>query len=106
MSPNKLITLVTGANQGLGYYAAQQLAATGAHHVLLGSRDHAKGQKAADALVADASVPVHADDVEALHIDVDDDASIEQAVKTVEDKFGRLDVVRLLPKKQTPDRID
>jgi NAD(P)-dependent dehydrogenase (short-subunit alcohol dehydrogenase family) len=38
----KTLILITGANQGLGYYTAQQLAAEGKYHVLLGSRDFSK----------------------------------------------------------------
>jgi NAD(P)-dependent dehydrogenase (short-subunit alcohol dehydrogenase family) len=50
---SKTLVLITGANQGLGYYAAQQLAATGNHHVLIGSRDINKANKAIETLAAD-----------------------------------------------------
>ena len=60
---SKLITLVTGANQGIGYHAARKLAASGRYHVLLGSRDLSKGQKAVEAIASD--------NVEAVQIDVD-----------------------------------
>ena len=88
----KPIVLITGANQGLGYYAAQQLASTG-HHILLGSRDLTKAHKAIDQLLADDSVKVSKDNLEAFQIDVTSDASIREAAATVETKHGRLDIL-------------
>jgi NAD(P)-dependent dehydrogenase (short-subunit alcohol dehydrogenase family) len=90
---SKLITLITGANQGLGYYSAQQLANTGKYHVLIGSRDFGKAQKAIEQLVSDESVKVTASDFEALQIDVTSDDSIYAAAKTVKDKHGKLDIL-------------
>ncbi|KAM0712402.1 hypothetical protein Q7P37_011498 [Cladosporium fusiforme] len=89
----KTIILITGANQGLGYYAAQQLAAEGKYHVLLGSRDPSKGQKAVDSLVADDSMKVQAQDLEPVQIDINDDASIYAAAKAIEEKHGKLDIL-------------
>lgn len=88
MTTGKLVALVTGANQGIGYQVARKLAATGKHHVLLGSRDLSKGQKAVEAIASD--------NVEAVQIDVDSDASIKSAAETVEKKYGRLDIVRTI----------
>lgn len=82
---NKLVTLVTGANQGIGYHAARKLATSGRYYVLLGARDLSKGQKAAET--------IGGENIEALQIDVDSDASIKAAAETVEKKFGRLDIV-------------
>ncbi len=45
--------LVTGANSGIGYQAALELARHGAH-VLLGCRSHAKGQAALERLLREA----------------------------------------------------
>lgn len=75
------VALVTGANKGLGRTAAQRLAALG-WTVLVGARDAAKGAAAAAEL-----------GVEAVTIDVTDDASVEAAAKDVEQRFGRLDVL-------------
>lgn len=86
---SKLITLVTGANQGIGYQAARQLALTGKFHVLLCARDLSKGQKAVEAIASE--------NVEALQLDVDSDASIKAAADIVEKKFGRLDIVSPYP---------
>jgi len=44
--------LITGANSGIGYYAALELARAGAH-VLLGSRDQARGEAALERIRAE-----------------------------------------------------
>ncbi|KAF2719275.1 putative carbonyl reductase [Polychaeton citri CBS 116435] len=92
MSPKHLV-LITGANQGLGYYASQQLAASGDYHVLVGGRDLAKVNKAIESLVADPSYKVDRADLEAVQIDITDDASIKAAVEYVEETHGKLDVL-------------
>lgn len=90
MAGDKLIVLVTGANQGIGHYAAQQFAATGKHFVFLGSRDLAKGKKAVEVLIAAGASP---NSLEAIQIDLTSDESIVAAAETVKQKFGRLDIV-------------
>ncbi len=70
-------TLISGANRGLGFEVARQLAATG-HQVWIGARDHARGQAAAAALGA-----------RFVQLDVTDDASVAAATETV----GALDVL-------------
>ncbi|KAK4544593.1 hypothetical protein LTR36_004165 [Oleoguttula mirabilis] len=93
MAANKTIVLITGANQGLGYYAAQQLAATGKYHTLVGSRDIGKAERAIESLANDASVKVNADSLEPIQIDVTSDESIKAAAQTVEKKHGKLDIL-------------
>jgi NAD(P)-dependent dehydrogenase (short-subunit alcohol dehydrogenase family) len=70
-------TLITGANRGLGFETARQLAAAG-HQVWIGARDNSRGQEAADAVGA-----------RFVQLDVSDDASVAAAVETV----GELDVL-------------
>ncbi|EMC99825.1 hypothetical protein BAUCODRAFT_145194 [Baudoinia panamericana UAMH 10762] len=89
----KLLVLVTGANQGLGYYASQQLASTGKYHIFLGSRDLNKAHKAIQQLVADDSVKVSEHDLEPIQINVTSDDSIKAAAKHVADKYGYLDIL-------------
>lgn len=87
---SETIVLITGANQGLGYEVVKKLAAENQNfRILLGSRDPARGEKAA------AEVPKLASNtlVDAIQIDVTSDESVEKAVKTVDDKYGRIDVL-------------
>ncbi|WP_030413352.1 SDR family NAD(P)-dependent oxidoreductase [Streptomyces sp. NRRL S-1448] len=69
------IFLVTGGNAGIGYFAAEQLAATGAL-VVLGSRDRAK----ADAAMASIRSRVPGAQVQHLQLDLADLSSPRTAV--------------------------
>jgi NAD(P)-dependent dehydrogenase (short-subunit alcohol dehydrogenase family) len=90
---DKTLVLVTGGNQGLGYYAIQQLSATGKYHILMGSRDFDKAKAAIKTLTDDASAKANPANVEPIQINVQSDESIEAAAKTVEQKYGRLDIL-------------
>jgi NAD(P)-dependent dehydrogenase (short-subunit alcohol dehydrogenase family) len=81
----KKVALVTGANKGIGYETARKLAQEGVH-VLLGSRDRARGEQAARALAREGSV-------EHILLDVTDVDSIEATRSYIADKFGRLDIL-------------
>jgi len=80
---DKLVALVTGANQGIGLQIAKDLAARG-FAVLAGSRNLERGEAAAK------EVGPHA---YALQLDVTDQASITVAAERVRNEFGRLDVL-------------
>ena len=80
------IALVTGANRGIGLETVRQLAQQGIH-VLLGARNEAKGLEAAKKLKSDGL------DVEFILLDVDDEKTHAQAARTIEEKFGKLDVL-------------
>ena len=75
------ITLITGANKGLGYETARQLVAAG-HTVYVGARDQANAERAAKEL-----------DALPLLIDVTDDAIVRAAADRVAAEQGRLDVL-------------
>ncbi|MEV6948278.1 SDR family NAD(P)-dependent oxidoreductase [Streptomyces sp. NPDC051172] len=75
------ITLVTGANKGLGLQTARSLVAAG-HTVYLGARDARRGQEAASAIGA-----------RPLLLDVTSDESVAAAAALVERESGRLDVL-------------
>jgi NAD(P)-dependent dehydrogenase (short-subunit alcohol dehydrogenase family) len=80
---NKLVALITGANQGIGLQIAKDLAAKN-FTVLVGSRDYGRGEEAVKTIQGDAH---------ALQLDVTDRASIAAAAERVRKEFGRLDVL-------------
>jgi len=82
----KTIALVTGANKGIGYEIAAGLGARG-WAVGVGSRDVTRGEAAVEKLRA-AGV-----DAFSVVLDVTDDASVSAAAASVEERFGRLDVL-------------
>lgn len=84
MSISKRIVLITGANKGIGLETARQLAKAG-HTILLGARDPAKAAAAAEQLAGEGLK------VEPITLDVTDAGSIERAVATVTQKYGKLD---------------
>ena len=73
--------LITGANKGIGFETAKQLAQLG-YFVYLGSRDKAKGLDAINKL-KDAGIS----NVELIEIDVTDINSIKQAKQELETKI-------------------
>jgi NAD(P)-dependent dehydrogenase (short-subunit alcohol dehydrogenase family) len=75
------ITLITGGNKGLGFETARALKEQG-HKVYIGSRNAQRGQQAAQQLGIDYVV-----------LDVTDDDSVNNAVATIEQQEGRLDVL-------------
>jgi len=75
------VTLITGANKGLGYETARQLLARG-HSVYLGARDPDRGRAAASELGAHF-----------VQLDVTDDASAESALSVIAESEGHLDVL-------------
>lgn len=81
------LVLITGANKGIGLEVARQLAGKGMH-VMLGSRDTGRGQKAVDTLHAEG---LH--EVELLTLDVSSQESIDKAAADVTQRFGVLDVL-------------
>lgn len=80
------IALVTGANKGIGFEIARKLAAAGVH-VVIGSRDRARGDAAVAAL-AEAGLAA-----DCLHLDLDSAESIAAAAAALQTRFGRLDIL-------------
>jgi NAD(P)-dependent dehydrogenase (short-subunit alcohol dehydrogenase family) len=78
-----LIALVTGANQGVGFQIAKELAANN-YIVYIGSRNLPNGEKAAAEIGAGAH---------AVQLDVTQQATISAAVDRIEKEYGRLDLL-------------
>jgi NAD(P)-dependent dehydrogenase (short-subunit alcohol dehydrogenase family) len=75
------VTLITGANKGIGFETARQLMALG-HTVYIGARDAERGEKAAAEIGA-----------RSVQLDVTDDASVSSALTAIDAAEGRLDVL-------------
>ncbi|WP_030452460.1 SDR family NAD(P)-dependent oxidoreductase [Herbidospora cretacea] len=76
-----IVTLITGANKGIGFETARQLLELG-HTVYVGARDVERGEKAAATLGA-----------RFVQLDVTDDASVTAALAAIDADEGRLDVL-------------
>ena len=75
------VTLITGANKGLGFETARQLIEHG-HNVYLGARHIERGQAAASELGG-----------QFVQLDVTADASVAAALGIIGEREGRLDVL-------------
>ncbi|WP_200820097.1 MULTISPECIES: SDR family oxidoreductase [unclassified Azospirillum] len=86
MTEIKKIALVTGANKGIGFEIARQLAEAGVT-VLMGARDLRRGENAAITLTQ-AGLPV-----ETIEIDLNRDSTITAAAAAISSRHGRLDIL-------------
>ena len=75
------VTLITGANKGLGRETARRLIGLG-HTVYIGARSIERGEAAAAELGA-----------RFVQLDVTDDASVQAAMRVIEEREGHLDVL-------------
>ncbi|MBZ2194598.1 SDR family NAD(P)-dependent oxidoreductase [Occultella gossypii] len=75
------VTLITGANKGIGFESARQLLEVG-HTVYVGARDIERGERAAATLGA-----------RFVQLDVTDDASVSSALAAINAAEGHLDVL-------------
>ena len=80
------IALVTGANKGIGFETAKQLAQQNIK-VLLGARNETAGKNAATQLQEQSL------DVSFLKLDVSNPEDIQAARKYIEQAFGKLDIL-------------
>lgn len=83
---SKKIALVTGANKGIGFETAQQLAKAGVH-VIAAARNAEKGKAAVAKLNAQGL------DVTFLQLDVNKQSDIDAAYQYIQEKFGKLDIL-------------
>ena len=87
MTPSeKKVALVTGANKGIGFEIARQLAQLEIT-VLIGARDQDRGISASEQLQS-AGLDTHF-----IHVDVVRATSIEAAIGKIRDEFKRLDIL-------------
>lgn len=86
MTDSRRIALVTGANKGIGLEIARQLAKADIR-VFMGARDPGRGREAAAELSAEGLA------VDAIAIDLDDEATIANAANRLAAACGRLDIL-------------
>ena len=79
--------LITGANKGIGFETAKQLAELG-YYVYIGSRDKSNGVGAVEKLKANGL-----DNVDAIELDITNPGSIASARVELENKISQLDVL-------------
>ena len=86
MAATNKVALITGANKGIGLEIARQLGKQGIT-VVLGARDAARGQQAADTLKAEGI------DAHTVKLEVTGEADIAALPAYFEQNFGRLDIL-------------
>jgi len=86
MDNNEIITLITGANRGMGFEIAKELGAQG-QSVLIGSRSLENGQVAAERLV---DIGIKA---EAIQLDVTSHESVQNASNLINERYGYLNIL-------------
>ncbi len=86
MTQTAKVAIVTGANRGIGFEVVHQLARQGIQ-VVLGTRDQAKGEVAAQSLTREGL------SVFPYQLDVTDQHSIDRLYRDVTTNFGHLDIL-------------
>lgn len=86
MEKRQKIALITGANRGLGLEIARQLGKKQIK-VLIGARNAAAGQLAADSLIAEGIDAVF------ILLDITDTTIIRNAVQFITEQFGYVDIL-------------
>ncbi|MGD9330620.1 MAG: SDR family oxidoreductase [Desulfobacterales bacterium] len=80
------VAIVTGANRGLGFEIARQLADLGIT-VVMGSRDPEQGAAAAESLQSDRRSVI------SRLLDVNQASTIQAAIGDIMDRYGRIDIL-------------
>jgi len=97
------ISLITGANRGIGLATARRLAREG-DHVIVAARKPTAGAEAADRLVQEGL------SASSLSMDVTEPQSIRAAAAQVDEQFGHLDVLvnnaGILPEATNPEPVE
>lgn len=82
----KKVALITGANKGIGFETARQLAHQG-YTVLVGARDATKGTAAANKIQSEGG------DAHFIHVDLENPSTFAPAAEAVASQYGHLDAL-------------
>ena len=85
------IIVITGANTGLGYISAEELARLGAQKVILACRDEKRGMEAVDRI----RQATNTDCAEFMKLDLNDLTSVKAFCNEFKAKYNRLDTLML-----------
>lgn len=89
---DKTIVLITGGNTGIGYEVCKALyTSPQAYTILMGSRSVDKANTAIAELQKEKTESKS--NIEPIQINIEDDDSIDNAVKEVQSKFGKVDAL-------------
>ncbi|HBF73911.1 MAG TPA: carbonyl reductase, partial [Lactobacillus sp.] len=86
MSKDTIVTLVTGAEKGLGREYAEQLGKEG-QHIFIGAYDMDAGKKTQEELSAEGIA------VDLVHCDITDQSTIDNTMAAIDKKFGYLNIL-------------
>jgi NAD(P)-dependent dehydrogenase (short-subunit alcohol dehydrogenase family) len=86
MATSSKIALITGANKGIGFEIAKQLAQAGVH-AIIGARSPERGAAALKELASQGLQLGY------VQLDTSDEASIAAAAAAISDEHGRLDIL-------------
>ena len=94
-SGTQKVCVITGANTGLGFISAREIAAKG-HVVVLAVRDTDKGAKAVadiERALQDSGAPASAGALDVMRLDLQDLQSVERFAEAFGEKYDRCDVL-------------
>ena len=101
------IAIVTGANSGLGYYTARDLARRGAR-TIMACRSMDRAESARDALLAELDHP----EIEVMELDLANLGSVRAFADAFQEKFDKLDLlinnagIMAIPRRETADGFE
>jgi NAD(P)-dependent dehydrogenase (short-subunit alcohol dehydrogenase family) len=100
------VVFITGANTGLGLETVKALfQSPKSYTILLGARNKEKADAAVQQLRAE--FPQSATVVAPVHVDLENDLSIERAFDFVVDRYGRVDVlINNAGRNPDPDKLN